>query len=595
MNSILHSPHSKDIDELNPELSVILSSSNDVATLARAMDSLRAQDLPAEQYEVIAVVDGDGGDRLAYLRDLQATCSLRIIEMSHRRLAAALNEAVAAARGRIVLFANDNLVLHPGNFSAHLSAHESEERRIANGPILVSEENEHSLTKEWNRTAIEEDAKRSEAGLSWPYDTKGTTSYSICLETLRACGGFDEDLVWYCHNDLGIRLAKMGVRSFHEPAAISQLTDVRTPEEIVRVEAREKGKEEIVILRKHPELRPYSTLAGFADSPSWKWLALEAVARSPISPDVFLRPVFALANRLCSWPSMNRLALHLLRTRVDLSFLRGAAESVGWPKLQAEIGMRLPVFMYHHVGPPQPDSEPALFVSAARFEAHLRFLKRKGYRGIRASDWMSWVRDAKPLPEKSVLLTFDDAIAELNEHAFPVLERYGFNAVVFVPTNCVGKGNLWNHSLGYKWRPCLNAEQIRCWSMREFEFGAHSKNHPDLTQLNESELQDEIAGSRTDLERIAGSPVISFAYPYGHYNSAAAQCVAQHFDLGFTIEEGLNTMRTNRSLLRRCTVFEWDTLLDLELMLRLGWNPIRRLRIRQRVRGLKRRLRIGTH
>jgi peptidoglycan/xylan/chitin deacetylase (PgdA/CDA1 family) len=191
-------------------------------------------------------------------------------------------------------------------------------------------------------------------------------------------------------------------------------------------------------------------------------------------------------------------------------------------------------------------------------------------------------------------LTFDDAIAELYEHAFPALERYGFNAVVFVPTNCVGKGNLWNHSLGYKWRPCLSAEQIRYWSARGFEFGAHSKNHPDLTELIESELQDEIAGSRTDLESITASPVISFAYPYGHYNSAAAQCVAQQFDLGFTIEGGMNTLRTSRSLIRRCAVFEWDTLLDLEIMLRLGWNPIRRLRIRQRVRGLKRRLRIGA-
>ena len=61
----------------------------------------------------------------------------------------------------------------------------------------------------------------------------------------------------------------------------------------------------------------------------------------------------------------------------------------------------------------------------------------------------------------------------------------------------------------------------------------------------------------------------------------------QQFDLGFTIEEGLNTLGTSRSLLRRCTVFEWDTLLDLKLMLHLGWSPIRRLRIRQRVPGVK--------
>jgi len=595
MNASPHSTRSADLDEMKPELSVIISTYNRAPSLARVIASLCVQDLPPAKYELIAVVDGEDSDRLAYLRGMHAACSLRIIEVSRRRFAAGLNEAVAAARGRIVLFTNDLLVPQAGNFRAHLSAHETDELRMVYGPIAVSKEDEHSLTKECIRAVIEEEAKRSEAGSSWRYFAKAAMSYSVCLETLRTCGGFDENLAWYCHEDLGVRLAKMGVTPFQEPAAVSQLADAPTAEQIVRVEARERGKEEILILRKHPELRPDLNLAGFANSPSWKWLAMQAAARFPISPDLLLRPVFALTNGLRSIPSIRRIGLRVLRARAAVSFLRGAVESTGWRKLQAEIGLRLPVLMYHHVGPPQPDSEPALFVSAARFEAHLRFLKRKGYRGIRASDWSSWMRDAKPLPEKSVLLTFDDAIAELNEYAFPALERYGFNAVVFVPTSCVGKGNLWNHSLGYKWRPCLNAEQIRYWSMRGFEFGAHSRNHPDLTELNESALQDEVAGSRTDLERIAGSPVISFAYPYGHYNSAAAECVGQQFDLGFTIEEGMNTLGTSRSLLRRCTVFEWDTLLDLELMLHLGWNPIRRLRIRQRVRGLKRRLRIDTH
>jgi peptidoglycan/xylan/chitin deacetylase (PgdA/CDA1 family) len=293
---------------------------------------------------------------------------------------------------------------------------------------------------------------------------------------------------------------------------------------------------------------------------------------------------------------MRQLGLYLLRTWIAISFLRGAVEVVGWRNLQAEVGRRLPVLMYHHVGPPQPDSEPALFVSAARFEAQIRFLARRGYVGIRPSDWISWVRDAKPLPEKSVLVTFDDAIADLNDHAFPVLERYGFNAVVFVPTNCVGKGNLWNYPLGYKWRPCLTAEQIQHWSMKGFDFGAHSRNHPDLTTLEEPELQDEVAGSRADLEKIIGSPVISFAYPYGPHNDDAADCVQQHFALGFTTDEGLNTLGTNPSLLRRVTVFDWDTLLELELMLRLGWNPIRRLRallrIRSRLSRVLRRMRL---
>jgi peptidoglycan/xylan/chitin deacetylase (PgdA/CDA1 family) len=246
---------------------------------------------------------------------------------------------------------------------------------------------------------------------------------------------------------------------------------------------------------------------------------------------------------------------------------------------------QLPVLMYHHVGPPQPDSEPSLFVSEERFADHLRFLRKHGYTGIQAADWLGWIKNAQALPSKPVLITFDDAIADLHEHAFPLLEKYGFPATVFVPTNCVGKGNLWNYPLGYKWRPCLTAEQIQHWAKKGIEFGAHSRNHPDISQLKDDGLEDEVAGSQTDLERITGLPVRTFAYPYGHYNAAAASCVKRHFDLGFTTDEGLNTVDTDRSLLRRVTVFDWDSLFEFGLMLRLGWNPVRRLRGLVRIRS----------
>ena len=366
-------------------------------------------------------------------------------------------------------------------------------------------------------------------------------------------------------------------------------------DQLVR-EARRKGAAEIAFLHEHAEQRSSSTLAAIADGPVWRRFALQGAARSQIPPEGLLRPIFVLADNFRSRPAMRRFGERLLRARILVSFLRGALERVGWRGLEGDFGRRLPVLMYHHVGPSQPDSEPALFVSAERFERQLRYLVKRGYTGIRPWDWIAWVREGKPLPAKAVLLTFDDAIEDLEKHAFPVLERYGFPAVVFVPTHCIGKGNLWNFSQGYKWRPCLTAGQIQYWSKRGIEFGAHSRNHPDLTQLGEPELEDEVAGSQSDMEKIIGSPVTTFAYPYGPYNEAAEACVRRHFDLGFTTDEGVNTLRTECSLLRRVTVFDWDTLFEFGLMLRFGWSPIRRLRgrlkIRTRLSGMLRRTRV---
>jgi len=594
MNANYVRPH--ELSDVPPRLSVIVASCSRRQALTRALASISEQDIPAEHYEVIVAVEDGTDDRKEYLRSLRTAYSLRIIEGSNRGLAAALNEGVRAACGQIVLFTDDDVILHPGNFRAHLDAHGMVHSLVVHGPVVVSKESADTLATKLARQEVAEEIKRWEMRWTWPRDGKVGPNYSISRSNLLACGVFDEDLAQSYPIELGLRLTKMGLRFLYEPKAISQRVFENTAEQMVHIEARGKGRDEIPLLQKHPELRPSSTFAGFADAPAWKRLAIQAAARFPVTPDLLLRPTFVLADRLRFLSSLRQFGLRLLRMRIAISFLRGAVESVGWRNLQSEFGRRLPVLMYHHVGPPQPDSEPALFVSAPRFEAQIRFLARRGYVGIRPSDWLSWVRTAKPLPPKSVLVTFDDSIAELYDHAFPVLERYGFNAVVFVPTNCVGKGNLWNYSLGYKWRPCLTAEQIQYWSMKGVDFGAHSRNHPDLTELEEPELQDEVAGSRSDLEKITGLPVTSFAYPYGLYDAATAACVEQHLDLGFTTDEGVNTLRTNRSLLRRVTVFDWETLLELELMLRLGWNPVRRLRARFRIRSrlsrILRRMRI---
>ena len=548
------------------------------------MASISAQDLPVDQYEVILALASTDDDRAEYLRSLRPASLLRIVEQSDRTLAVALNECVAIARGSTLLFTDDELVLDRGNFGAHLEAHNREDSPVVYGPTLVSVEGDETLAAQLAREMFAEENKDLNIANTPSCDGRIGTNFSIQRATVLACGGFDEDLSWRCRDEFVQRLAKTGNPFFYEPTAIGEFKCDKTAEQLTD-EALAKGKEEIPFLRKHPELRPYSALSESAEAPALKRLVRKAATWFPGLPDILLWSAFACADRLRFVPLMRRSGLRLLRARVALSFLRGAAEVAGWDNIDGDFGRRLPVLMYHHVGPPQPDSEPALLVSDARFEAHMRFLARRGYTGIRASDWLAWLRYAKPLPKKSVLVTFDDAIADLCDHAFPVLERYGINAVVFVPTNCVGKGNLWNYPLGYRWRPCMTAEQIRYWSMREVDFGAHSRNHPDLTTLGETELQDEIAGSRADLEKIIGTAVISFAYPYGPYNTAAAECVHQNFELGFTTDEGLNTLRTDRSLLRRVAVFDWDTIFELELILRLGWNPIGKLRSRVRLRS----------
>lgn len=251
---------------------------------------------------------------------------------------------------------------------------------------------------------------------------------------------------------------------------------------------------------------------------------------------------------------------------------------------------RLPVLLYHHVGPARTNTYQSLTLSPARFERQVSWLARRGYAGVRPSDWLAYYRAGAPLPAKPVLLTFDDAYADLVDYALPVLRCYGFKAAVFVVTGQVGGTNAWDEARGSGTHRLMTDEQIREWSTQGIEFGAHSRTHANLTNLADEELKEEIAGSGKDLASILGAMVISFAYPNGSYDKAVQNYVREAFPLAFTVEEGLNDLRTDPCLLRRTMVQPGDSLIDLACRVRLGWSPILHLRssiarVRHRLQG----------
>ena len=267
--------------------------------------------------------------------------------------------------------------------------------------------------------------------------------------------------------------------------------------------------------------------------------------------------------------------------------LRGTdlAESKG-KALQFRSRLRLPVLMYHHVGPRQPGTHPELTVSPERFERHVRWLARRGYTGIRPADWARWRHDSNGVPDKPLLLTFDDGYTDLAEYALPVLRRYGFSAAVYIVTGQLGGTNAWNIAQGSAPHRLLTAEQIQYWAAQGIEFGAHSRTHADLTTLSARELEHEVMGSAEDLATLLGSRVVSFAYPYGFLNSAVVNCVKKSYDLAFSAGnqyEGLNHLLTNPHVLSRTMVQTNDSLLDLECRARWGYSPILRLRTRLRL------------
>jgi len=245
---------------------------------------------------------------------------------------------------------------------------------------------------------------------------------------------------------------------------------------------------------------------------------------------------------------------------------------------------RCVALLYHHVGRTCPGAYPDLTISPEKFERQIRWLTRRGYAGIRPAEWLEWRKTDSSLPPKPILITFDDAYADIAEYALPVLRHFGFGAAVFAVTARIGHSSVWDQSLGYPTLPLMSAEQIRFWAGQGIEFGSHSRTHANLTTLPAEALITEIMTSRDELATLVDRPVIAFAYPFGAYNGAVRGIVQSSFDLAFTANNGFNCRQTDPHLMRRVKVKPNQSMLAFSLLVRFGVHWRVKLALRTRAK-----------
>ncbi len=560
----------------NKKISVVVPTYNRKSVLARTLDSIFTQKLEASAFEVIVVVDGSTDGTAEFLRKLKPSCAFRVIEQPNRGQATARNVGWRSAVGDIVLFLDDDMLCNPLLLSQHLDAHRNSKSVVVFGPVPIAPESPKTLVTDMFQDYSNDLLSRlsTQDKTKSPDETMVCSNTSLARSTLEKSGGFDDRFFRSLEDiELGLRLLESGVEFRYEPKAVAFHINVKSAHTVVE-NGMWNGRSQVLLCRAHPIYRRYSTLA-FGEDSVFKRLVGEALMRSPVSLAPLLRPFFEIADRARGIPPLRAAAKRLHNVRNRIEFLRGAVREAGSIDIfNREFGVRLPVLLYHYVGP-EPGPLPAhLVISARRFEKQVRWLSRHGYTGITPSDWLRWCEKGAELPPKPVLLTFDDAYSDLAKYALPILQRYGFSASVFAVTRRLGGTNSWDET-GH---PLMNEEQIRYWATRGVEFGAHSRSHPDLTSLSGTALVEEIDGGKKDLESIVGSPVVSFAYPYGRHNQTVRACVQDRFKMAFTVEEGLNDLGTDQFLLRRMSVDEETSLFELGLRVRYGRAPFRRIR-----------------
>jgi peptidoglycan/xylan/chitin deacetylase (PgdA/CDA1 family)/glycosyltransferase involved in cell wall biosynthesis len=580
-------------------LSVVVATYNRKTVLERTLPTLFAQAFPPNDLEIIVVVDGSNDGTVDYLRSLHPVSRFSIVEQSNRGLAAARNSGLRVATGDWILFLDDDLLCEPGVFRAHLDAQcgSATSKALVFGPVLPFVTGKRQFASDLAETYYSRFYQNAACeGLSLAAIGRVPPNSSLSRPLLLEMGGFDEQF-FRAHEDieLAYRLKPAQVQLCYAPAAITHHLYDKSDAEVGISEASYAARAEIQLCRKHPAYRRNSEIAALNRDGIFRNVALQVIMRSPVSPQgVFTLALWGL-NHLRSRANVPALGCRILGFCRASMMLRTARRFAGsWKAFCREFWVRLPVLLYHHIGPVRPGTNPEMTLPPEQFENQLRALQRSGYTGISTADWVAWCTEGKALPQKPILLTFDDAYVDLADYALPLLKRYGFGGTVFVVSGQIGGTNAWDEAHSWGGHRLLNAEQIRYWSCHGVEFGAHSRTHPELPGIPPSLAQDEISGSANDLKALLGTPVGSFAYPYGEYNSFVYQQVAREFPVAFTTEEGLNTLSTDPHVLRRTMVQRGDTKLDFLLRIRYGYSPLMRLRAKLLLRTrVKRMLRFS--
>jgi peptidoglycan/xylan/chitin deacetylase (PgdA/CDA1 family) len=172
------------------------------------------------------------------------------------------------------------------------------------------------------------------------------------------------------------------------------------------------------------------------------------------------------------------------------------------------------VLLYHRIARVSAPTDDPLCVSPEQFEAQMRYVAEMGFTAQPL---------AAPAPGagRHVAITFDDGYLDTYETAFPILQRHGLTATVFVVSRCVGGTSCeWGPQPAV---PLLTWSQIEEMSRYGVSFQSHTRTHPDLTRCSDAEALDELAGSRAEIEDHVGRPVDALAYPFGSFDTRVAE------------------------------------------------------------------------
>lgn len=270
-----------------------------------------------------------------------------------------------------------------------------------------------------------------------------------------------------------------------------------------------------------------------------------------------------------------------LKTQIAPALASGSVSDVIRQRIQAEYGLagvvsnleaiyqdavvetlrrEMPVIMYHRFI--EHESEKGVhgtWMPITMFEKHLRLMKWLGYETLTFRDLADkgFIHRLQ-YGKRYLMITADDGYQDNLTRMLPLLEKYGYKAVVYVVT---GEGyNRWDVEQASNPDTrvdLMNGEQLKALvASGHVEIGGHTLTHPRLSKLAPEQQAHEIQENKRQLETLLGHPLLSFAYPYGDMDeSAKAQAMAAGYRFAVATNSGPRAMHQDPFRIRRIAIF----------------------------------------
>ena len=205
----------------------------------------------------------------------------------------------------------------------------------------------------------------------------------------------------------------------------------------------------------------------------------------------------------------------------------------------------LVILQYHHVSTEMP---AATSISPEQFAAHMQRVAQSGYRVVSLPEVLKALRENTSLPDKAVLITFDDGSQSLMASALPVLKKYKWPFVVFISTEPVSQ----------RQKATLSWDELRELAAHGAAIANHSVSHSHMIRLLPGEtrsqwrqrMRREIVDAEAKIEMELGQSHRAFAYPYGEFSAPLVALVSELGFVGFGQHSGAPTQRDIATLPR---------------------------------------------